>query len=57
MRYFPIALLLVASAASAENWQQIANLDSNGGVLLFDAAGVTEVKGFRRAWFKAVYTY
>ncbi len=56
MRCFPIALLLVASTASAENWQQIAKLDSHGGILLFDAAGVTEVKGFRRAWFKAIYT-
>jgi TonB family protein len=56
VRYLPIALLLVASTASAGNWQQIAKLDSNGGILLFDAAGVTEVKGLRRAWFEAVYT-
>ena len=56
MRYVLIGLLLVASTANAENWQQIGKLDSNGGVLYFDAAGVTQVKGFRRAWFKAVYT-
>jgi TonB family protein len=55
MRYVWIALMFMASVAHAEDWQQIATLDSNGGVLLFDAAGVTEVKGFRRAWFKAVY--
>jgi TonB family protein len=56
MRCVSIALLLVASTASAENWQQIAKLDSDGGILLVDAAGITEVKGLRRAWFKAVYT-
>jgi TonB family protein len=48
--------LLLAPAANAENWQQIAKLDSNGSLLLFDNAGVTDVQGFRRAWFKAVYT-
>ncbi len=56
MRYALITLLLVASTADAANWQQIAELDSNGGVLLFDAATVTQVKGFRRAFFKSVYT-
>jgi TonB family protein len=56
MRYASIALSFLASTAHAEDWQQVASLDSNGGVLLFDAAGVTEVKGLRRAWFKAVYT-
>ncbi len=56
MRHLSIALLLLASTAHAEDWQEIAELDSNGGVLLFDAAGVTEVKGLRRAWFKAVHT-
>jgi TonB family protein len=55
MRFVLIALLLVAPTANAENWQQIAKLDSNGGILFFDAAGITEVKGLRRAWFKAVY--
>lgn len=55
-RYFAIALLLMASTASAENWQQIAKLDSNGGILFVDVAAITEVKGLRRAWFKAVYT-
>ncbi len=56
MRYVSIVLWLVASVASAEDWQQIAKLDSNGGVLLFDAAGVVEVKGYRGAWFKSVYS-
>jgi TonB family protein len=56
MRYILIGLLLVGSTANAENWQPIGKLDSSGGVLLVDAAGITQVKGFRRAWFKAVYT-
>jgi TonB family protein len=55
MRRVLVALLLIASTANAENWQQIGELDSKGGVLLVDAAGITEVKGLRRAWFKAVY--
>src|SRR5688500_8413663 len=55
MRYLSVALLLVASTAVAENWQQIASLDSNGGVLLVDASDITEVKGYRRAWFKWAY--
>lgn len=55
MRYVSFALLLLASTAHSEDWQEIAKLDSNGGVLLFDAAGVTDVKGLRRAWFKSVY--
>ena len=56
MRLVLIALLFVAPAANAEDWQQIAKLDSNGGILFIDAAGITEVKGLRRAWFNAVYT-
>jgi len=56
MRHFSIALLLVASTASAADWQSVANLDSNGGVMFVDAAAITEVKGFRKAWFKSVYT-
>lgn len=56
MRYVFIGLFLMASSANAENWQPIGKLDSDGGVLLFDAAGVSEVQGLRRAWFKAVYT-
>jgi len=55
MRYVSIALLLVASTAGAASWQQIAELDSNGGTLLIDTASITEVKGFRGAWFKSVY--
>jgi len=56
MRYVWIALLFVASTAGAEDWQQIAELDSNGSVLLVNAATIAEVKGFRKAWFKSVYT-
>lgn len=56
MRYVLIGLLFMSSTANAEDWQQIGKIDSNGGVLLVDAAGITEVQGFRRAWFKAVYT-
>jgi TonB family protein len=56
MRLALIALLLAAPTANAENWQEIAKLDSNGGILFVDTAGITEVKGLRRAWFKAVYT-
>ena len=56
MRYVLIASLLVVSTANAENWQQIGKPDSNGGVVYVDAAGITQVKGLRRAWFKAVYT-
>jgi len=55
MRCISIVLLVLTSTAHAENWHPIANLDSNGSVLLFDVAGVTEVKGLRRAWFKSVY--
>ncbi len=56
MRYVLISLLLVASTANAEDWQQVAELDSNGSILYFDAARVTDVKGFRAVWFKALYT-
>jgi TonB family protein len=55
MRYLPFALFLFASTANAENWQQIGNPDPNRSILMFDAAGVSEVKGLRRAWFKTVY--
>lgn len=56
MRYVLFGLLLMAPTVNAEDWQQVGRLDSNGGILFFDAAGVTEVKGLRRAWFNAVYT-
>ena len=51
-----IGLLLVASTANADDWREIATLDSNGGVVLLDFAAIAEVKGFRRTWLKAVYT-
>jgi TonB family protein len=46
----------MASSANAENWVEVAKLDSQGGILLVDVAGITQVKGFRSAWFKAIYT-
>jgi len=56
MRSFVTALLLfAASTANAVNWQPIGKPDPNGGVLYLDVAGITQVKTFRRAWFKAVY--
>jgi TonB family protein len=55
MRFLSVALLFVASTAAAQNWQQVASLDSNGGVLLVDASDITEVKGYRRGWFKWAY--
>jgi TonB family protein len=55
MRYLSVALLFVASTAVAQNWQQVASLDSNGGVLFVDASDIMEVKGYRRAWFKWAY--
>jgi TonB family protein len=55
MRYLSVALLFVASTAVAQNWQQIASLDSDGGVLLLDASNIMEVKGYRRGLFKWVY--
>lgn len=56
MRYWSVAFLFVASTATAENWQQIATLDANGGVLMVDASDIMDVKGYRRAWFKSAYT-
>lgn len=55
VRYVSFALLLVASTASAADWQEIARLDS-GGVLQVDVADIVEVKGFRKAWSKSIYT-
>jgi hypothetical protein len=56
MRYVSIALLLIASSADAENWVEVAKLDTSGAVLFVDADAIMEVKGLRRAWFKSVYT-
>ncbi len=56
MRYASILLWLVTSTAGAANWQQIGDPDPNGGVVLVDAADITDVKGYRRAWLKSVYT-
>jgi TonB family protein len=56
MRHVLIALLLMASKAHAENWLQVANLDSNGGVLSIDTASVDRGGELQKAWFKSVYT-
>jgi TonB family protein len=56
MRYVLTSLLLVASSANASNWVEVAKLESDGGVLLVDDAHIIEVKGFRSAWFKSIYT-
>lgn len=55
MRHFLISLLLISSAAHAENWQQIANLESGGGVLSVDTDSIDRGSDVRKAWFKAVY--
>lgn len=55
MRYLSVALLFMASTAVAQNWQQVAVLDTYGNALLVDAANITDVKGYRRAWFRWAY--
>jgi TonB family protein len=50
-----IVFLFAALTAVAENWQPVAPLDANGGVLLIDDSDIMEVKGYRRAWFKTAY--
>jgi TonB family protein len=55
MRKWSIAFLFAASTAVAENWQPVATLDADSGVILVDASDIMEVKGYRRAWFKTAY--
>jgi hypothetical protein len=54
MRHLLITLLLMASTAHAENWLQIAYLDSKGGVLFVDTSSID--RNSEQAWFKSVYT-
>jgi TonB family protein len=56
MRHVLITLLFMASQAHAENWQQIANLDSTGGVLLVDTTSIDRENEIRNAWLKSLYT-
>ncbi len=56
MRYVSILLLLIASMANAVEWRQVGPSDSNGGMHFVDPASIAQVKEFRKAWFKSVYT-
>jgi len=49
------ALLFTASAAHAEDWLRVTNLDARGGVLYIDAASIDRSTELRKAWFKSVY--
>lgn len=55
MRHTLITLLLMATTAHAENWVQIANLDSKGGVLFVDIESIDRGSEPRKARFKSVY--
>lgn len=55
MRYLSVALLFAVSTAMAQSWQEVSVLESDAGVLFVDASDITEVKGYRRAWFKWDY--
>jgi len=55
MRNLLIGLLLVASAAQAETWQQIAEFESKGSVMFLDTAGLTRAGQHRKARLKLVY--
>ena len=56
MRHALITLLLTASTAHAENWQQLAKVDQNGSALFIDTSSIDRDSEFRKAWFKYVYT-
>jgi TonB family protein len=56
MRHILITLLLTASTANAENWQQLGKLDRNGGAVFVDTASIDRNSELRKAWFKYVYT-
>jgi TonB family protein len=55
MRSVVVGLLLVASAAKAETWQQIAKFESKGSVMFLDTAGMTRAGRHRLARLKLVY--
>lgn len=54
MRHVLIGLLLMAHAAKAETWQQVAEFET-GSVSFIDTAGITRSGEHRRAWFKLVF--
>lgn len=55
MRHILFGLLLVASVAHAETWQQIAKFEAKGSVMFLDTAGITRVGQHRKARLKLVY--
>jgi TonB family protein len=55
MRHVLIGLLLVASTAKAETWQQIAEFEAKGSVMFLDTAGMTRTGQHVRARLKLVY--
>ena len=55
MRNLLIGLLLVAGAAQAETWQQIAEFEAKGSVMFLDTAGLTRTGQHRKARLKLVY--
>jgi TonB family protein len=56
MRQVLITLLLTASTAHAENWQQLAKLDQNGSAVFIDTSSIDRDRELRKARFKYVYT-
>jgi TonB family protein len=55
MRSVLMGLLLVATSAQAETWQQIAQFESKGSVMFLDTAGMTRAGQHRLARLKLVY--
>ena len=55
MRRILMGLLLVASAAKAETWEQIAKFEAKGSVMFLDTAGMTRAGQHRLARLKLVY--
>ena len=55
MRHVLIGLLLLASTANAETWQQIAEFEAKGSVMYLDTAGITRSGQHRKARLKLVY--
>ena len=55
MRQILIGLLLVASTAKAETWQQIAEFEAKGSVMFLDTAGISRTGHHRKVRLKLVY--
>lgn len=55
MRHVLVGLLLLASAAHAETWQQVAEIPARGSVMLLDTEAITGRGQIRNARFKLVY--